>query len=124
MSAALTTKTEWLDRIEQARTTWEELVDQALKTDVNRPGATGDWTFKDVGAHLNDWREWTVIRLEAAVDGVAPVPPWPDNLSEETEAGVQAINDWFYARDQSRSLDEILAETRGQFRRLRAAVEL
>ena len=66
-NAGRTSKQEWLDRIERGRAAWEELVAQAGEAAMDEPGAMGDWSFKDVAAHLNGWRELTVARLEAAV---------------------------------------------------------
>ncbi|MGH2559356.1 MAG: ClbS/DfsB family four-helix bundle protein [Thermomicrobiales bacterium] len=124
MSAATTSKADWLERIERGRETWEAVVAEVGDAWMDRPGATGDWTFKDVAGHLNGWRELTVDRLEAAAgDQAPPRMPWPDDLSEETEEGVEAINRWFYARSRERPATEILAESREQFRRMRAAVE-
>jgi hypothetical protein len=121
---ATMSKNAWLEEIERERQIWEELVAEASKGDLNRPGASGEWTFKDVAGHLNAWRRRTVARLEtAASGGIRPPSQWPDNLDDETEEGTQAINNWFYEQYRDRSADEILEETRDQFRRMRAAVE-
>ena len=124
MSAAPTGKAGWLDRIEREQETWEAIVTEVGEVGMERPGAAGDWTFKDVAGHLNGWRERTVDRLEAAAHDEAPPPaPWPDGLSDETDEGVEAINRWIYERNRDRPAGEILAEAREQFRRMRAAVE-
>jgi hypothetical protein len=53
----------------------------------------------------------------------APQAPWPENLSDATEEGTDEINDWIYQHYHGRPLDEILAEARDQWRRLRTAAE-
>jgi hypothetical protein len=117
-------KSGWLERVEETRRTWEEIVAEAGDADLARPGVTEDWSFKDVAAHLNGWRVRTVDRLEAAARGETPSPlPWPAELDEESEAGTDAINRWFYEQSRDRSAAEILAEAREQYRRMRAAVE-
>src|SRR5215211_7419702 len=122
--SATTSKTDWLDQLARARETWEAIVDEAGDAGMDRPGAAGDWTFKDVAGHLNGWRERSVDRLEAAVRGEAPPPaPWPEGMSDETDEGVEEINRWIYERNRDRPAEEILAESREQFRRMRAAVE-
>ncbi len=124
MSAAPTGKAGWLDRIERAQETWEAIVAEVGDAGMEQPGAAGDWTFKDVVGHLNGWRERTVDRLEAAARDAAPPPsPWPDDLSDETDEGVEAINRWIYERNRDRPAADILAESREQFQRMRAAVE-
>lgn len=119
-----TGKADWLERIERAQGTWEAIVAEVGEASMDRPGAMGDWTFKDVAAHLNGWRIRTVDRLEAAARDEAPPPfPWPAGLDDETDEGLEAINRWFYEENRDRPAAEILAESREQFRRMRAAVE-
>jgi len=45
-----------LERIERERGLWEDLVAEIGEDRMLQPGATGDWSFKDVVAHLNGWR--------------------------------------------------------------------
>jgi Protein of unknown function (DUF1706) len=124
MSASTTDKADWLTRLERAQGTWEAIVAEVGDAGMDRSGAAGDWTFKDVAGHLNGWRERTVDRLEAAArDAAQPPPPWPDDLSDETDEGVEAINRWIYERNRHRPAAAILAESREQFRRMRVAVE-
>jgi hypothetical protein len=124
MEAATTDKMAQLARIERERAAWEALLAEVGEERMDRPGAAGDWTFKDVIAHLNGWRVRTIDRLEAAARGEAPPAfPWPADLDEDTDEGVEAINRWMYERNRDRSAAEILTESREQFRRMRAAVE-
>ena len=45
-----------LEQIERERAFWEGLVAEVGEARMLQPGATGEWTFKDVVAHLNGWR--------------------------------------------------------------------
>lgn len=109
----------WRMRAEQ-----ERLIAEAGPVRMELPGAAGDWTLKDVIAHLSAWRWWSVARMEAAVQGggEAPVPPWGDDLSEEDEAGVDQINQQFYERDRTKSVDQVLRESRETFDRFEEAL--
>jgi hypothetical protein len=90
---------------------------------MESPGVTDEWSFKDVVAHLNGWRRLTVARLEAAVQGSEqPTYPWPDGMTESTEDGTHEINHYFFEGDRDRPLEEILAENRDQWDRMRAAL--
>ena len=90
---------------------------------MEHPGVTGAWTFKDVVAHLNGWRELTLVRLERpGPDEPAPPADWPDDFDDDTDAGTDRINDWFWARAKNRPLADVLAESQEQFRHLRDAV--
>jgi hypothetical protein len=119
----MTTKAGLLERLDKAVATWEELAEAALRADPARPGAMGDWSFVDVAGHLNGWRARSVGRREAAVSGTEPSRPWPEGFSDETEEGTDQINDWIHARYRDRPIDEILAEARDQWHRLRTAAE-
>lgn len=120
---ATTGRAAWLERIEQERRIWEELLAEVGAERMAEPGATGDWSFKDVVAHLNGWRVLTLARLEAAAEGREPEPPpWPAHLDEDDEGDLDQINDWIYRASQGRSLQEVLAEYSQSFERMAAAV--
>lgn len=124
MTDADTSKAAWLDRLAGARETWEAIVAEAGEAGMDRPGAAGAWTFKDVAGHLNGWRERTVDRLEAGVRDEPPMPPpWPAGLDDETDEGLEAINGWIHERNRGRPAVEVVAESRAQFERMQTAVE-
>ena len=114
-------KTALLEQIDREQAFWEQLVDEIGEERMQEPGATGDWTFKDVVAHLNGWRTLTLARLDAARHGQASVaPPWPAHLNEEDD--VEEINDWIYQANRDRPLREVLDEYGSSFQRMRDAV--
>jgi len=121
MNAAMN-KNSLLDRIKLERGFWETLLDEVGEANMTQPGATGDWTFKDVVAHLAQWRQQTIAKLSAAKQQQPPTPPpWPAFLNEETET--EQINDWIYETNRHRSLEEVLNESRQQFDRLEELVQ-
>jgi hypothetical protein len=124
MSAGTMSKVEWLERMGREEAAWEAIVAAARAAGMERPGAAGDWTFVDVLGHLNGWRSRTVDRLEAAArNQEPPAPSWGAELGDDTDEGVEAINRLFFERYRGRPADEVIAEARAQFRRMRAAVE-
>jgi hypothetical protein len=119
-----TSKADWLARIDQTQQTWESIVNEAGPEGLDRPGAAGDWTLKDVAGHLNGWRARTVARLEAAARNEEPAAnPWPADLTDETDEGVDQINEWLYDHYRDQPAESILGESREQFGRMRAAVD-
>ncbi len=115
----LDTKAQMLALIADEQQFWHTLVAEvgADRTDI--PGVNnGAWTFKDVAAHLNYWRRWSVARMIAGRDSTDPV--LPANVRDETD--VDAINADAYAADRDRPLADILAETDAQFLALHDAV--
>ena len=122
MSNSTIAQSEVLARIDQERAWWEGLLAEIGEERMEQPGVTGDWTFKDVVAHLSGWQRRTLDRLQAVRnDQPAPASPWPaefDAIDDEDES-VQRINDWLYERNRERPLAEILAESRRQWDELR-----
>ena len=103
------------DRLQREKAYWEALLQVVSEDDMLMPGVTGDWTFKDVVAHLTAWRKRTVARLAGAQLGGAPLPPeWPAELGED----VQPINAWVYRQNRDRPLTEVLAESRQVWQQL------
>ena len=120
----MTSKADLLAAIERERAGWERLLAEVGEARMTRPGATGDWSFKDVVVHLSGWRERTLDRLEAARrHQPPPPPPWPEGFDEDSEAGLEQINRWLYERGKDRPLADVLAESREQFRQLYEAVQ-
>ena len=65
-----------------------------------------------------------MARLEAAARNEEPPPAiWPAAFSDETDEGVDQINDWLHAYYHDQPAEAILGEAREQFGRMRAAVE-
>ncbi|HSM58311.1 MAG TPA: ClbS/DfsB family four-helix bundle protein [Candidatus Sulfomarinibacteraceae bacterium] len=112
-------KPELLDWLQQEYQEWEALLDEIGPERMEQPGVNGDWSMKDIVAHLTGWNRWLVTRLQAAQRGEPdPSPPWPAELEEEDD-----INAWIYETYRARSLGEILDETRQVHRQLVTAIE-
>lgn len=113
----MATKDELLARIGLEQALWRELVAEVGHERMERPGPMGEWSFKDLAAHLTGWRDRTIGRLEAGPGGDPP-PPWPSGLTTDDE-----VNTWIYARHRDRPLLAVLDEADASFTRLAAAVE-
>ncbi len=93
----------WLREEEQK---WELLLAAIGETRMAQPGVNGDWSMRDIIAHLTGWQRWLVARLQAAAAGQAePPPPWPADLKAEEE-----INAWIYAANRQQSVRCVLDE--------------
>jgi hypothetical protein len=112
-------KSELLSALQEAYGQWESLLTQIGPARMEQPGVNGDWSMKDVIAHLSGWNRRLVERLEAAQRGLAePSPPWPAQLETEDE-----INAWIVESYRGRSLREVLDDTQQLNERLLAVVE-
>jgi hypothetical protein len=107
-----------LSELSSEQAAWEGLLDQIGVDRMEEPGVAGSWSIKDVVAHLTAWRRRTVGRLEAVANGQPePTPAWPADLRDDDE-----INAWFHARDRSKSVGEVLDESRRVFQQLVSAI--
>jgi hypothetical protein len=81
----------------------------------------GEWTFKDLAAHLTAWRRRTVSRLEAAARGERDAPPpWPSELIGGED---DPINAWIHDQSKDRQAAEVLRESDAVYDDLVAAVQ-
>jgi hypothetical protein len=112
-------KTEMLADLHREQEQWEALLAEIGEARMDQLGVAGEWSIKDIVAHLTGWRRRTVARLQAAQRGEAdPSPPWPAHLQTDDE-----INAWLYQTDRDRSVREILRDSRQVFQQLLAAIE-
>ncbi len=95
-------------RLEQERARLEELVASLPTGEMAEPGVVGDWSVKDVLAHLADWEAHMLVWLEAARAGQAVAGPEP-GLSWRQ---IKAFNRRLYERHR----EETLAAVRTSFR--------
>ena len=63
-------KAQLIEQVRQARAQWVGLLGEVGIDHMEQPGAMGDWTFRDLLAHLNAWWQREVARLEAAQRGI------------------------------------------------------
>jgi hypothetical protein len=112
-------KSELLNWLQEEYRQWEAFLDQIGEARMDQGGVNGDWSMKDIVAHLTGWNRWLVARLQAAQRGEPePPPPWPVHLQTEDE-----INAWIYESNRHRSVREVLSETQHVFQQLLAVIE-
>ena len=112
-------KSELLKWLQDEYQQWEALLEQIGPERMEQSGVNGDWSMKDIVAHLTGWNRWLVARLQAAGRREPePPPPWPANLQTEDE-----INAWIYESNRRRSVREVLEETHQVFQELLAVIE-
>ena len=120
-----------LARIDTERAAWESLIDAIPVGWIDLPNAIGDWSVRDVIAHISAWQQPYLDEFLSVVQGT-PLPPsgWPYTFEEtetqtgmpEAEARTQAVNDWIHERNAHRTQDQVLAEASLQWTMLRAVV--
>jgi hypothetical protein len=112
-------KSELLNWLQEEYQQWEVFLDQIGSAHMDQSGVNGEWSMKDIVAHLTGWNRWLVARLQAAGRSEPePPPPWPAHLQTDDE-----INAWIYESNQFRSAREILDESHRVFQELLAVIE-
>ncbi len=106
----------WLREEEQK---WALLLAAIGETRLAQPGVNGDWSMRDIIAHLTGWQHWLVTRLQAAAAGQPePAPPWPADLKAEDE-----INGWIYAANRQQPVQHVLDEAHALYEELLATIQ-
>ena len=109
-----------LARIADERRRWQDLVAEVGPDRLDEPGPMGEWSFKDLAAHLLGWRERTIARFEAAAQGrPEPPPPWPQELEGEDD---DPVNDWIHEQHRDRPAHDVLADVDRSYERLATAI--
>ena len=112
-------KSELLNWLQQEYRQWEELLDQIGPERMEQPGVNGDWSMKDIVAHLTGWQPRVNAHLQAARRGEPESPsPWPAHLQTDDD-----INAWIYESQSGRPLRDVLDESRQVFQQLLDIVE-
>ena len=112
-------KSELLNWLRKEHQQWEAFLDQIGPARMDQPGVNGDWSIKDIVAHLTSWQIRNVASLYAAERSEPePPPPWPAHLQTEDE-----INAWIYESNHGRSVSEVLDESHQVFQQTLAAIE-
>jgi len=120
----MTTRDELVQQIHDERATWHALLAEIGEDRMEEPGPMGDWTFKDLAAHLSVWGERTLARLEAGPAGKTPPPPWPVAMGSEDEiTDWDEVNNWIYEQHRDRPLHDVLTERDRSYERFATLIE-
>ena len=109
-----------LVELETERARWEAILAEVGPERMITPGVEGDWSVKDVIAHVTYYERVVRDRLLAALEGrefVRPDYEAPKGLS------IDDRNAWIYARIKALSLADVLREAREVYPPVRAAVQ-
>ena len=118
--STMPTKGEVIAAINREREAWETLLVEVGEARMLEPGAMGEWTFKDLVAHITGWRAHSLRRLEAVANGQPELDPvWPANRVTDDE-----INDWIHEVNKDRLLGEVIGESRESYARLTEIVQM
>lgn len=112
-------KPELLKWLHEEYRRWETFLGQIDEARMEQPGVNGDWSMKDMIAHIYGYQPWLTRRIQAAARGEPkPIPPWPQHLQTDDE-----INAWIHETYRGRTLSEVLDQSHQIFQEYLAVIE-
>ena len=112
-------KSEFIIWLQEEHQQWEALLERNRPTHMDQVGVNGQWSFKDLIAHLIPDGLRSIASLQALQrNEPEPPPPWPDHLQNDDE-----INAWIYQTNHERSVSQILDESHQMFQQLFTVVK-
>ncbi len=97
-----------LDELIASRAEWDALITKLGRENLAIPGVAGNWSVKDIIAHITTWETRPVKWLEAAKRGDKPEPAsWGQGGGTEEE-----INARIYELNRNLPLEQVIAESR------------
>ena len=106
----------WLKAEQKA---WLELISEIPEDKLELPGVNGEWSIKDIIAHLTTYHIDHILCLKAGLKGEEPAdPPWPMNLEN-----LDAINDWIFQHNKDRDFSDVIEDNQRVFNDLLNVVQ-
>ncbi len=94
------TKDELVDKIETEWNNLQAALDGLTEEQMHQPGVVGEWSVKDILAHITAWQTRLITTLFKAEKGFTP---------ETTETGptVDQLNEQLYREMKDRAFDQV-----------------
>jgi hypothetical protein len=109
-------KADLLETLRSEWAAWNSLVER-VGTRIDESGVEGEWSVKDVIAHITAYERLLLGALGGAV------PTLPDPPATVDMAEVHQRNAWFHSLDRQRAAEEILRDSTTIHQRLLDAIE-
>jgi hypothetical protein len=93
---------ELIASIESRRSKWEAELARAGER-VNEPGVAGEWTLRDVVAHINAYYRFHVSNLGGAARSLGEMP-------QDVGFDMEKRNQWLHEQDRGRSWEFVSTE--------------
>ena len=106
-------KAEFLEKLERERSEWDEALSLIPKEGMADPGTEGNWSIKDVIAHVTWFEREMAILLQTRA--LAGSELWGLSRDERNEV--------IYQENRTRSLEDVLRESQEVFREVSHAFE-
>lgn len=112
-------RTKLLQMIHREREALEKTLDRLNPQQMIEPGVEGDWSVKDLLAHIAAWEGMMVSWIAESLRDQVPDRPAPGTAWDDLDR----LNAQLYAENKDRPLDEVLTDSRASFKRALETVE-
>ncbi len=113
------TKNQLLADARRERAALEKFLEKLSPEELVKPGALGDWSAKDVLAHLLEWEQMVLGWIEAGLSGKTPAVPAEGYKWSQ----LPALNQQIYEKHRDRPLAEILEQSQSSAEQALTAIE-
>lgn len=111
-------KSELLNWFQEENQRWELLLAAIGQKRMTQSGVNGEWTIRDIIAHLTGWQLKLTNQFIAAMNGESePLPPWSEELKSEDD-----INAWIYETNRKKDVGQVLEDARQVHEKMRVAI--
>jgi hypothetical protein len=114
-----TTKHALLEAIEIERNALEQLLAELSPDQMEESGIVGEWSVKDVLAHLLEWEQMVLRWHAAGSKGKVPVTP----AEGFNWAQLPQLNQQIYEKHHSRPIAEIQKEFKSSFKKILKTIQ-
>ena len=114
-----TTKNALLETIEVERNALEQLLDELSPAQMEESGVVGEWSVKDVVAHLLEWEQMVLRWHAAGLKGKVPVTP----AEGFNWAQLPQLNQQIFEKHHNRPLADIQKEFNTSFRKILKTIQ-
>jgi hypothetical protein len=111
------TKDELIQKIESEWNSLQSSLDGLTEEQMHQPGVVGEWTIKDILAHITAWQTRLITTLFKAEKGFTP---------DTTEGGktVDQINEKFYRELKDRPFDQVWDDLDSSYHQVLSRLEV
>jgi hypothetical protein len=114
-----TSKDDLLAAIDKERGKLKTLLDSLSPDEMTAPGIVGEWSVKDVLAHLIEWEQMCLGWYRAGLEGEIPALPAPGFKWNQTPE----LNQQIFEKHGDRALEYVLQQFEGSYREIHAVIQ-
>ncbi len=96
-------RAELIEAMVAARTEFDSLIELIPRRSMTRPGAAGEWSVKDIVAHVTSYDVWLALTL--GLRGLPPPELWIEDIP------LDEFNRRLFEENRDKPLDDVLRES-------------